>query len=238
MNKSFIAPTTYFLQEGRENLDECLKIAFQAAAQQHIGKIVIFTAFGEGIQKAQENFCGLDEYAHIKLVGVTFPAGKVFTDANKQPYEAKISDEVENLLQQRQIPLVRAHLPFDPIEPSAALRMKIGDDLNLLGEAFNMFCGSMSLCIQAVALACDAGHIRNGEHVIALTSDTAILAKAAVTRSMLSQLIIREILCKPAILTIGRKETSPAPKVIEGSTSTKLKTTHKLNRAADKRKKH
>jgi hypothetical protein len=234
MNRSFIAPTTYFLQEGRENLDECLKIAFQAAAQQGIGKVVIFTAFGEGIKRAQENFCSLDEYAHIRLVGVTFPAGKMFTDDHKRPYESKISQEVETLLERCKIPLVRAHLPFDPIEPSATLRMKIGDDLNLLGEAFNMFCGSMSLCVQAVALACDAGYVGNGEHVIALTSDTAILAKAAVTRSMLSQLIIREILCKPAILTIGRHEIAPPPKVVKGG-ARKLKNPHKLTRSAGKK---
>jgi hypothetical protein len=236
MNKNFIAPTTYFLQEGRENLDECLKVAFQAAAQQGISKLVIFTAFGEGIKRAQEYFCCLDEYAHIKLVGVTFPAGKIFTNADKQPYEAKISDDVEDLLRRYEIPLVRAHLPFDPIEPSAALRMKIGDDLNLLGEALNMFCGSMSLCVQAVVLACDAGHIGNGEHVIALTSDTAILAKAAVTRSMLSQLIIREILCKPAILTIGRNEITPTPKVVKGRGRPKLKSPHKLARSKGKQK--
>jgi hypothetical protein len=63
--------------------------------------------------------------------------------------------------------------------------------------------------VQSVALACDAGYIDAGEHVISLTSDTAILATAAVTRRMLAQLIVREIICKPAILTIGRKEESP-----------------------------
>jgi hypothetical protein len=47
--------------------------------------------------------------------------------------------------------------------------------------------------------------------VISLTSDTAILAMAAVTRKMLSELVIREILCKPAVLTIGRKEQNALP---------------------------
>jgi hypothetical protein len=209
MTKSFIAPTTYFLQEGRENLADCLKVAFQASAQQGIRKIVIFTAYGEGVKIAIENFCSQPEYAHIRLIAVTFPAGKRFTDADHQPLEVNVSADVLSLMRSRDIPLVRAHLPFDAVEPGAALQTKVGRGFNLLGETLNMFCGSMSLCVQAVALACDAGHIDVGEHVISLTSDTAILATAAVTRKMLSQLVIREILCKPAILTIGRKETTP-----------------------------
>jgi uncharacterized protein len=209
MNNSFIAQTTYFLQEGRENLDDCLKIAFQAAMQQRIGKLVIYTAYGEGVKRAIENFCSQEEYSHIRLVAVTFPAGKTFTDSNNKPYEAAISDEVQSLMEVQRIPLVRAHLPFDAVEPGAAQQTTVGRGFNLLGETLNMFCGSMSLCVQAVALACDAGHVNSGEHVIALTSDTAILARAAVTRRMISQLVIREILCKPAILTIGRNEAAP-----------------------------
>ncbi|HEY3973739.1 MAG TPA: hypothetical protein VGM18_12090 [Candidatus Sulfotelmatobacter sp.] len=210
MTKSFIAQTTYFLQEGRDNLDDCLKIAFQAAVQQSIGKLVIFTAYGEGVKRAVENFWVHQEYAHIGLVAVTFPAGKTFTDSNSKPYEATIAGEIEALMESHKIPLVRAHLPFDAVEPGAALQTTVGRGFNLLGETLNMFCGSMSLCVQAIALACDAGRVESGEHVIALTSDTAILARAAVTRKMLSQMVIREVLCKPAILTIGRNESAAA----------------------------
>lgn len=209
MTKSFIAPTTYFLQEGRENLVDCLKVAFQASAQQGINKIVIFTAYGDGVKLAIEQFCSKREYANIRLVAVTFPAGKEFTDAARNPLDVRIPEDVMSLMRARDVPLVRAHLPFDSVEPGSALRTKVGRGFNLLGETLNMFCGSMSLCVQAVALACDAGHIDVGEHVVSLTSDTAILATAAVTRKMLSQLVIREILCKPAILTIGRSETAP-----------------------------
>jgi hypothetical protein len=209
MNNSFTAPTTYFFQEGRENLPECLKVAFQSAVQQGIPKLIIFTAYGEGIKLAIETFCSQQEYAHIKLVAVTFPAGKRFTNKKNEPLDVRIDNDVETLMQSHGVPLVRAHLPFDPIEPGAALKTTVGRGLNLLGETLNMFCGSMSLCVQAIALACDAGHVDSKEHVISLTSDTAILAQAAVTGRMLSQLIIREILCKPAILTIGRHETTP-----------------------------
>jgi len=209
MAKSFIAQTTYFFQEGRENLEECLKVAFQAAQQHSIGKIIIFTARGEGVQIALRDFCSQPQYAHIQLVAVTFPADKCFTDSQKNRVTVEIPDGVLNLFNANKIPLVRAHLPFDAVEPSAAQKTQVGRGYSLVGEALNMFCGSMSLCVQAITLACDAGHIAPREHVISLTSDTAILASAAVTRKMLSKLVIREILCKPAILTIGRNETSP-----------------------------
>lgn len=64
----------------------------------------------------------------------------------------------------------------------------------------------MSLCIQAALIACDAGEVGWGEHIISLTSDTAILAQAAPTRHMLTAFAVREILCKPAVYTIGRNE--------------------------------
>lgn len=208
MDIKFSAPTTYFLSEGRDNLRECLAIAFEAARQQNIGKIIIFTAEGEGIRLALEEFSLSPRYSKTRLVGVTFPSGKRFTDATGKPLHVEIPKELERRFQSQGIPIIRAHLPFDPIAPPFRDRGVLAQDLSLVGEALNMFCGSMSLCVQAIVLACDAGAVALGEHVIALTSDTAILAQATCTRRMLSDLIIREVLCKPAVLTIGRLETS------------------------------
>jgi len=208
MTNKFSAPTTYFLSEGRDNLRECLAIAFEAAKQHNISKIVIFTAEGEGIRLALEEFSLSPRYDKTRLVGVTFPNGKRFTDANGNPLHVEIPKELERHFKSLDIPIIRAHLPFDPIAPPFHDRGVLAQDLSLVGEALNMLCGSMSLCVQAIVLACDAGAVALGEHVIALTSDTAILAQATCTRMMLSDLIIREILCKPAVFTIGRQETS------------------------------
>jgi hypothetical protein len=209
MPKSFIAQTTYFFQEGRENLEECLKVAFQAAQQHGVQKIVIFTARGEGVQIALRDFCSQPQYAHIRLVAVTFPADKYFTDSENKPIVVEIPADLVRFFADKNVPVVRAHLPFDSAEPSAARKAQVGRSYNVIGDALNMLCGSMSMCVEAITLAADAGHVAPREHVISLTSDTAILASAAVTRKMLSSLVIREILCKPAILTIGRNEKSP-----------------------------
>jgi uncharacterized protein len=231
MANSFTASTTYFLQEGRENLEDCLKIAFQAAIAHDVRKIVIFTAYGEGVKAALDNFCSRDEYAQIQVVAVTFPAGKTFTNENNQPVAATIPDELMRRFEDCDVPLVRANLPFDAVEPSAAWRTVVGRGFNLLGETLNMFCGSMSLCVQAVSLACDAGYLELGEHVVSMTSDTAILVTATVTRKMLSEMVIREVLCKPVILTIGRKEQKTLPSVpVPGKPRLKVSKKKRLRR--------
>lgn len=216
MQPHFVASITYFLQEGRDNLPECLKVAFQAAKQQNIEKIVIFTARGEGVQLALDHYCSLEEYKNIKLVAVTFPQGKEFT-FDKKPLQIQFSPDTQRSMTERNIPLIKAHLPFDPIAPPFMDRGVLAQDLSLVESALNIFGGSMSLCVQAVVLACDAGAIGLGEHVIAMTSDTAILVQASTTRRMLRELVVREILCKPAILSIGRNESQ-----IEGRISPKM----------------
>jgi hypothetical protein len=55
-------------------------------------------------------------------------------------------------------------------------------------------------------MASDAGHVELGEHVVAMTSDTSILVRAAGTSRFLKDLIVREIICKPVLLTVGKSE--------------------------------
>jgi uncharacterized protein len=232
MTGQFTAPITYFLQEGRENLPECLKIAFLAAKQQNIGKILIFTARGEGVRMALENFCSQPGYEHLALVAVTFPEGKHFTDG-KNPIVVEISDEDKAFFLSKSVTIVKAHSPFDPIASPGRQRGVLGQDLSLVGDALDVLCGSMSLCVQAILLACDAGAVKVNEHVIAMSSDTAVLAQAACTSRMLNDLVIREILCKPAVMTVSRKEiadklpvqlemgTSDPPRIESGTQSEK-----------------
>jgi hypothetical protein len=45
----------------------------------------------------------------------------------------------------------------------------LAQDLSIVGNALNIFCGSISLCVQAVLMACDAGEVEIGEHVVVMT---------------------------------------------------------------------
>lgn len=193
---SFNGQTTYFLHEGKENLRECLKLSFDAAVAHAITKLVIFTGVGEGVKIAIQEFLPLPEYKDISIVAVGFPAGRIPDSVPARDLE---------LFRDSNVPFVRSHLPFDPMHGTFHER-GTGQGLSLLGSALETFCGSMSLCVQAVLVACDAAEIEEGEHVIALTSDTSILVRACPTCDFLTDFVVREILCKPAILTISKKE--------------------------------
>lgn len=204
MTTSFHYPTEYFVEEGKENLDRCLAVSFEAALSHEIEKIVIFTGAGVGVQMALEEYRSQDRYSHLKLVAVTFPHGSKFAD-ERLP-EHRISAESAQYFKANGVPIVMAHLPFNPIRAHNASHGILGQDLSLIGNALSIFCGSMSLCVQAALMACDAGEVEMGEHVIVLTSDTSILVRASGTRDLLTDFIVREILCKPVLLTIIKRE--------------------------------
>jgi hypothetical protein len=206
MASCFDHNTTYFWREGKPNLHDCLRISFEAAKRHDVRKIVIFTGAGAGVRAAVDDFLSQSEYAHIQLVAVTFPHGQHFTSTD---HAHDISDEDAKWISEQKIPLIRAHLPFDPIK--AQYQGLLGQDFSLLGNVLSIFGGSMSLCIQAILMACDAGVIQKGEHVISLTSDTSILVRSAPTSHLLTDFIVREIFCKPVALDISKKEVLSSP---------------------------
>lgn len=207
MQDQFTAPITYYLQEGKANLRQTIKIALEAAKAHSINTVVIFTSKGEGVRVAHDAIhTSGSQLTNIDLIAVTFPQGFHFVDEKQQPMDVDISPENKDLFRRENIPLVRAHMPFHPIPPFFKNRGVLANDLSLVENALNVFGGSMSLCVQAVLMACDAGVVPIGEHVIACTSDTAILAKATCTTRLLTEFIVREILCKPAVFDIGMKE--------------------------------
>jgi uncharacterized protein len=204
MTNEFKYPTEYFLQEGKENLDKCLQSTFKAAVDHSIKKIIIFTSAGKGVMTAVRDYCPQEQFAGIQLIAVTFPNQTEFSAGDSS--EHTISKKIGEYLASQNIPIVRAHLPFDPIRSHYKGHGILGQDFSLIGNALRIFCGSMSLCVQAVLMASDAGYVDLGEHVIAMTSDTSILVRAAGTSRFLTDLIVREIICKPVLLTIGKSE--------------------------------
>ena len=192
------------MQEGKGNLARCLAATFAAALAHQVGKVIIFTSAGQGVLMALDEYRSLEQYADIELIAVTFPSQSQFSAGD--PSEHTIPPEHLRIFSESRIPVVRAHLPFDPIRTHYAGHGILGQDFGLIGNALRIFGGSMSLCVQAVLMASDAGHVGLGEHVIAMTSDTSILVRAAGTEKFLTDLIVREIICKPVLLTIGKSE--------------------------------
>lgn len=134
-----------------------------------------------------------------------------FLGEKDQLFTTDITPENKKLFAAENFPIIRAHLPFSPIPPYFRDRGVLANDLSLVENALNIFGGSMSLCVQAVLMACDAAVLAIDEHVIACTSDTAILARATCTTRLLKEFIVREVLCKPAVFDIGKKERPTLP---------------------------
>jgi hypothetical protein len=204
MTEAFKYPTEYFLQEGKENVSGCLEATFEAAIAHSIGKVVIFTSAGKGVKMAIDEYCSNERYSSVKVIAVTFPSQTKLPAGDPSDY--CIQGEMSDYLQDHHVPVVRAHLPFEPIRSHHKDDGLLGHDFSLISGALRIFCGGMSLCVQAVLMASDAGYIEFGEHVIAMTADTSILVRAATTSRFLTDLIVREIICKPVLLTIGKSE--------------------------------
>jgi hypothetical protein len=203
--KQVTSSITYFAEEGKDNLPECLRLSFETLNEFGLDKLVIFTGVGEGIQKAIDEFLTLPKYSQVKIVGVTFAQGfEVKQNGIPTAHTFPADDRAKFLV--KGIPIVRAHLPFDSISTQHQQHGVLAQDMGIVGNALNIFCGSMSLCVQAVLMACDAGEIEIGEHVVVMTSDTALIARAAPTSRLLQDLVVRQIICKPAFLTVTKSE--------------------------------
>lgn len=218
--RTFSESINYFHEEGKVNLRSCLRIAFEGAVSRGIDTIVIFTGIGEGPEIAIKEFCSLPTFKDIKLIAVTFPYGQRFSEGK----QIDVRQDIRDLLNANNIPLIKAHLPFNPIAANYKHHGILGQDLTLIGNALSIFGGSMSLCVQAALMACDAGFVQLGDHVISMTSDTAIVVRTAPTEQLLTDFIVREILCKPFFLTVGKNEDAyeDATKTIEGDSLPEL----------------
>jgi hypothetical protein len=188
--------------------------------------LMIVFAIGEGLQLALDRYLGVEQFSNIKVIGVTFPQGTKINGREENNLHI-FPEEFRAYLKTKGIPLVRANLPFDSIIPQHSQHGVLAQDLSIVGNALNVFGGGMSLCIQAVLLACDAGEVGIGEHVIAMTADTALIVRSAPTRGLLTELIVRQLICKPVFLTISKKEKplrageedEPSQRVIEASSN-------------------
>ena len=191
--KQYRAKSTYFLTEGKANLQECLKLSFDHAVRSGTRKIVVFTGNGDGLEMACNKYLNQQAFQPIQLIGVSLPFGSA-------PQQAlHISETRQQLFEQFKIPVVRAAFPLDDLTASGKAR-------SLVHRALEFFGGGMALCINAVLIACDAGFVDPGEHVIAMSADTSILVKASPSTKVFAALAVREIICKSLIQDITKGE--------------------------------
>ena len=207
LNRTYKIQT--FEREGRENLAAVIKNVKNylkgliTNGIPYPTRIVFFTLQGEGPMLAYNQLSELE----LTIIAVTFPLTYSIVREDKSIYRPEIPDKVQKFFKGVGIPVLRGRLPFDDMGGADSHNKEMG----MLKNALSLFGGSIPLAIQAVLQATDNGHIPQGEEVIAVTADTALLVTASTTRDFLSKtcgLVVNEIICKPRNFNISR----PAPK--------------------------
>jgi len=195
--------TTYFLTEGKSNLSDCVRLSIKQAHRVGIPKVIMFTANGEGLELAYRQSNELIESKKVQLIGVSFAFGSVKNEALIVPKERQL------LIDRLGIPILHA---ADPLED---LRHPKRVEKNLIQRALEFFSGGMALCIRAALIACDAGYVLPGEHVVSMSADTSVILKAAPSAYVFSTLSVREIICKPIVQDITKGESLAAEVNVE-----------------------
>lgn len=197
----------YFLTEGRNNLPKTIELVIERSKQLQIKNIIVFTADGDGVLKLSEQ---LNNDKNIKIHAATFPYKHPFavTDDNGNTtykYAELSKKEVKEKLQNLGINIIQGVMPLQDIIIPGVKDIKT----QTIHHTLSLISGGLRLCVQAVLMATDGGHIEPGEDVIAMSADTAIVAKSCRSSWLFHPndgLEIREIICKPSTFTITHKQ--------------------------------
>ena len=203
-NNKTCAQIVYFDSEGRQNLEEVLRVVKKALKKREelrTLKIVIFTAEGQGPAMAYNM---LREF-RPKIIAVTFPVHfSVKRSDGEGRLFPRIREDIRDFFNGVKIEVVvPPSLPFDEIGGLDGHNQQV----KLIRQTIAMFGSGFGLCIQAVLRACDVGLLDEGELVIAMSGDTAGLFVASSTQHFLNAqngLQVQEIFCKARNLTISR----------------------------------
>ena len=198
----------YFNSEGRRNLNKTVELVHERAIELGIKNIVVFTANGEGALLLKKRFTSDDAVA---IHAATFPYKQVFfsKDSEGNPtekYAETSNSEVRARIIQEGINLVQGIMPLQDIILPGTKDVKT----LAINNTLSLLCGGLRLCVQAILMAVDGGYVEPGERVIAMSADTAIVAKSCLSTWLFHPtegMEISEIICKPHTFTITRSSS-------------------------------
>jgi len=199
--------TLYLPGEGKEYFPCVVEAVANYVRETGLQKVLVFTLDGKGALALAD---ALHE-TKAQVVAVTFPATQKFAIPDKGVIQVTIDSEMYSSLASKGVSVVRSTLPFGDILIPGSPDVK----LSAIHHTLRLFGGGMTLCVQAVVIACDSGCLELGEEVISVAADTAIVAAASGKWALFSPsdgMEIREIICKPRCLRLTR-----APRYEEAS---------------------
>ena len=186
-------PTFYFDVHGEVNTEKAIELARERAVELGIGKVVVASETGLTALRVLDAFPG-SEVVVVSSAAGTLVEGSVIGDLRIGIPDEEILGELLG----REARVVRGTDPFWNLAAHTQLV-----DVGRLGMMFyKVVCGGLHVCMTAVLEATDAGHLAQGEEVVALAGsfvglDTAIVAGAANSVNFFDAFEVREIICKP-----------------------------------------
>lgn len=202
MNLGISKSIFYFYQEGKVNLPQTVELVIDRAINNDIKHIIVFTADGDGAFMVKEKLVETD----INVYAATFPYKQVFRNKNEngeiiETFAGTSLPEIRERLGQAGIKLIQGVMPLQDIIIPNAKDVKN----ETIHYTLSLISGGLRLCVQAILMAVDGGHIEPGETVIAMSADTAIVARSSLSTWLFHPregMEINEIICKPNKLTI------------------------------------
>ncbi len=208
---SHISQIVYFEGEGRDNQERTIDAVVDRWRDDRSLPIICFTWGGESALRVREVINDT-----CRLIAVTpSPNQPVHSEEEGRIYPPTARPETQEKLREAGIPTVTGIQAFDDMIIPGADSVKH----ETIRETLRMISGALSLCVNAVLMACSAGQVVPGEEVISFASDTAIVAVAAIHPFVFHPgegFELREILCKPRVLT----HTRPRDQWREANSST------------------
>lgn len=192
--------TLYLPGEGKEYFPRVIDVVRNHVLETGLRKVLVFTSDGKGALDLAEALEGTES----QVIAITFPATQKLAIPEKGVTRVSINNEVSTKLASKGVKLVRSILPFGDVLIPGNPDVK----LETIHHTLSLFGGGMTLCVQAVIIACDSGYVEPGEEVISVAADTAIVATASGKWALFSPfegMEIREILCKPRLLKLTRE---------------------------------
>ena len=193
----------YFKSEGKKNISKTVDLVIERAISLSIKNIIVFTSDGEGAFLIKDK---LPTDSTIQIHAATFPYKQIFhdqqSDGSVKEFHAKTSDiDIKEKMKKNAINLIQGVMPLQDIILPGIRDVKTQS----ISYTLSLFSNGLKLCVQAILMATDGGHIEPKESVIAMSADTAIVARSSRTSWLfhpLEGLQINEIICKPSELTL------------------------------------
>ncbi len=171
-------------------LSDLLKIAADTLKQKNLTDVVVASTRGDtGVAAAKQL---KDSAANLVVVGHSVG----FKEANINEFSGEAKNQIEALGGK----VLQTTMPFHTFND--AIRTKTGGSQEtIIADSLRLMGQGTKVCVEIVAMACDAGLIPSGKNVLSVAgtnrgADTILIIKSANSRRLFDMKII-EVVAKP-----------------------------------------